>query len=65
MNQRRNIELIVLEATGGYEIDVAVALHDAGLPVVVVNPRQPRDYARAVGILAKTDKIDAMILAPP
>ena len=59
----RNVELIVMEATGGYEIDVAVALHEAGLPIVVVNPRQPRDFARAVGILAKTDKIDATVLA--
>jgi len=59
----RNVELIVMEATGGYEIDAAVALHEAGLPIVVVNPRQPRDFAKAVGILAKTDEIDALVLA--
>ena len=60
---RRNVELIVMEATGGYEIDAAVALHRAGLAVVVVNPRQVRDFARAVGILAKTDEIDALLIA--
>jgi transposase len=59
----RNVELIVMEATGGYEVDAAVALHEAGLPIVVVNPRQPRDFAKAVGILAKTDEIDALVLA--
>jgi transposase len=57
------IALIVLEATGGYEIPVVAALTAAGLPVVVVNPRQVRDFARAVGQLAKTDAIDAAVLA--
>ena len=52
---------IVLEATGGYERTVVAAL--AGLPVVVVNPRQTRDFARAHGILAKSDRIDAGVLA--
>ena len=52
---------IVLEATGGYERAVVAAL--AGLPVVVVNPRQTRDFARAHGILAKTDRLDAAVLA--
>ena len=47
--------LVVLEATGGYEADVAAALAVAGLPVAVVNPRQVRDFARATGRLAKTD----------
>ncbi len=56
-------ELVVLEATGGYEITVGIALADAGLPVAIVNPRQVRDYARALGILAKTDKIDAYVIA--
>ena len=56
-------ELIVLEATGGYEITIGIALADAGLPVAIVNPRQVRDYARALGILAKTDKIDAYVIA--
>ena len=56
-------ELIVLEATGGYENAAVAALGSAGLPVVVVNPRQVRDFARAVGKLAKTDSIDAEVLA--
>ena len=56
-------ELIVLEATGGYEVLVVAALAAAALPVVVVNPRQVRDFARATGQLAKTDRIDADLLA--
>lgn len=55
--------LIVLEATGGYERQVARALVSADLPVVVVNPRQVRDFAKATGQLAKTDSIDAAVLA--
>jgi transposase len=55
--------LIVLEATGGYEADVAAALAVAGLPVAVVNPRQVRDFAKALGRLAKTDVLDATVLA--
>jgi transposase len=55
--------LIVLEATGGYEAAVVAALATAGLPVVVANPRQVRDFARATGQLAKTDAIDAQMLA--
>jgi len=55
--------LIVLEATGGLEIRVVSALHAAGLPVVVVNPRQVRDFAKALGQLAKTDRLDARVLA--
>jgi transposase len=55
--------LIVLEATGGYETDVATALGLAGLPVALVNPRQVRDFARALGRLAKTDALDAQVLA--
>jgi transposase len=51
-------ELIVLEATGGYELVCVAALVAAALPVVVVNPRQVRDFARATGQLAKTDRID-------
>jgi transposase len=54
---------VVLEATGGLEIPVVGALSEAGLPVVVVNPRQVRDFAKATGRLAKTDAIDAAILA--
>ena len=56
-------ELVVLEATGGYELLCAAALAAAALPVVVVNPRQVRDFARAAGQLAKTDRIDADLLA--
>jgi len=55
--------LVVLEATGGYETVVAAALAAAKLPLVVVNPRQIRDFARAVGRLAKTDRLDAQIIA--
>jgi transposase len=55
--------LVVLEATGGYEIPVAAALASAGVPVAVVNPRQIRDFARATGQLAKTDALDAQIMA--
>ena len=55
-------QLIVLEATGGLEVDLATRLMVAGLPVVV-NPRQVRDYAKATGQLAKTDRIDALVLA--
>ena len=57
------VKLIVLEATGGYERDVVAALLAAELPVAVVNPRQVRDFARATGRLAKTDRIDASVLA--
>jgi transposase len=55
--------LVVMEATGGLETGVASALAAAGLAVAVVNPRQVRDYAKACGRLAKTDRIDALILA--
>lgn len=55
--------LVVLEATGGYERGVAVALADAELPVAVINPRQARRFAQATGRLAKTDRIDAGMLA--
>jgi transposase len=55
--------LVVLEATGGLEVALTSALVLAGLPVVVVNPRQVRDFAKATGQLAKTDAIDAQILA--
>ena len=55
--------LVVLEATGGYQRDATLALAAAGLPVVVVNPRQVRDFARSTGQLAKTDQIDARVLA--
>jgi transposase len=55
--------LVILEATGGFERTVVGALVAVGLALVVVNPRQVRDFARATGTLAKTDRIDASILA--
>jgi transposase len=55
--------LIVLEATGGYQRTVAAALAAESVPVAVINPRQVRDFARATGQLAKTDDVDAQILA--
>ena len=56
-------ELVVLEATGGFELLSVAALAAATLPVVVVNPRQVRDFAKATGQFAKTDRIDARVLA--
>ena len=56
-------ELIVLEATGGFETVVAAGLGAAGLPLAVINPRQIRDFARATGRLAKTDPLDAAVIA--
>lgn len=61
--QGRPIRAVVMEATGGYETAAANALAAAGLPVAVVNPKQVRDYARAAGYLAKTDRLDAQVLA--
>ena len=55
--------LVVLEATGGFEVTVAAALAAASLPLAVVNPRQIRDFARATGRLAKTDRLDAEAIA--
>lgn len=55
--------LVCVEATGGYERVLVEALHQRGIPVSVINPRQARDFARAMGQLAKTDKIDALVLA--
>lgn len=55
--------LVILEATGGVELPLVAELGAARLPVVVINPRQVRDFARATGRLAKTDRIDAQILA--
>lgn len=54
---------VIIEATGGYERLLVAALAQAGLPVVVVNPRQARDFAKATGQLAKTDRVDARLLA--
>jgi transposase len=57
------VQRIVIEASGGYERLLVGTLIAAGLPVVVVNPRQVRDFAKALGLLAKTDKLDAYVLA--
>ena len=60
---RLGATLVVLEATGGYGAPCAAALASAGVPVAVVNPRQVRDFAKATGRLAKTDSLDASVLA--
>lgn len=57
------LDLIVLEASGGYEAQCVCALQAAGFAVAVVNPRQARDFAKAMGLLAKTDRLDAGMLA--
>ena len=57
------VDLVVMEATGGLERDLACALQASGFAVAVVNPRQARDFAKAMGYLAKTDRIDAKALA--
>jgi transposase len=56
-------ELVVMEATGGYEESLAQSLLEAGLPVAVVNPKRIRNFAKAIGQTAKTDKIDARVIA--
>lgn len=61
--RRQHPRLIVLEATGGYGTTLAAELQESGLAVAVVNPRQVRAFARALGLLAKTDAIDARVLA--
>lgn len=65
VNRLREVQpaRIILEATGGMEVPVCSALAAAKLPVVVVNPRQARDFAKSIGKLAKTDAIDAEVLA--
>jgi transposase len=57
------VSLVVMEATGGYEAAIACALQAAGMSVAVVNPRQARDFAKSMGQLAKTDAVDARLLA--
>jgi transposase len=61
--QQLQPDLVVFEASGGYETRAATAVAGAGLRVAVVNPRQVRDFAKAMGILAKTDRIDAGVIA--
>jgi transposase len=61
--QPLGVQLVVMEATGGYEAALACALQAAGLAVAVLNPKQTRDFAKSMGRLAKTDRIDAHTLA--
>ena len=61
--RRLNPVALVMEASGGLELPLVAALAAASLPVVVVNPRQVRDFAKATGRLAKTDSLDAAVLA--
>ena len=61
--QKLRPQLVVLEATGGYETPLVAALGAAAVPVAVVNPRQVRDFARSQGKLAKTDRLDAAVIA--
>jgi len=61
--QAVSVSLIVLESTGGMERGVVQALQQQGLPVAVINPKRGRDFAKASGRLAKTDRIDAEVLA--
>ena len=62
MFQAANVDLVVVEATGGYERGLVCALQSAGLCVARVNPRQARDFAKSMGVLAKTDQVDARTL---
>jgi transposase len=65
VNELKSLQpkLVVLEATGGLESPIASELAIAGLAVAVINPRQARDFAKAIGVLAKTDQVDALVLA--
>ena len=63
LRQLKPADFVILEATGGLEVPVASALATAGTAVAIVNPRQVRDFARATGRLAKTDRLDAEVLA--
>lgn len=58
----QEVKLIIVEATGGYERDLVVALSEQKLPIAVINPRRTRNFARSIGLLAKTDQIDAEML---
>jgi transposase len=60
--QHAEVDLVVVEATGGYERGLVCALQGAGLAVARVNPRQARDFAKSMGVLAKTDRVDARVL---
>src|SRR5207245_11239270 len=63
LRQMKPADFVIVEATGGLETPVASALAAAGIAVAIVNPRQVRDFARATGKLAKTDRLDAEVLA--
>jgi transposase len=60
--QNFEIQRVILESTGGLELEVAESLQAAGIAVSIINPRQGRDFAKASGKLAKTDRIDAAVL---
>jgi transposase len=60
--QQAQVDLIVIEASGGYEVAAAAALQAEGFAVAVLNPRQTRDFAKSMGVLAKTDRVDARVL---
>ena len=62
MCRQADVDLVLLEASGGYERAVVLALQEAGLCVARVNPRQARDFAKSMGVLAKTDQLDARVL---
>ena len=61
--QSAQVRLIVVEATGGLESPLVALAASSGLAIAVINPRQARDFAKAIGVLAKTDKVDALVLA--
>jgi transposase len=61
--RRQRPTLVLCEATGSWERQLVCALASAGLPILVVNPRQVRDFAKATGRLAKTDRLDAEVIA--
>ena len=61
--RKYSVRVVAMEATGGYEADLAVALSEAGLPLAIVNPRHVRHFAKSMGWSAKTDKIDARAIA--
>ncbi len=60
---KQDVKLVVVESTGGFEREVALRLGTAGVPLAIVNPRHVRDFAKALGKLAKTDKIDSQVIA--
>ena len=60
--QQAAVDLVVMEASGGYEVTAAAALQAEGFAVAVLNPRQARDFAKSMGVLAKTDRVDARVL---